>query len=514
MTSRIRTVLVVLMVAGVTMAGCSSPSSHNGSAPSGGHAGARPNNPVAPAAPSPWATPMPLPSGSAGYGGEGFAAEVDPAVNPLSTFAMDVDTASYGYARNLIRQGQRPAPENVRPEEFVNAFREDYPQPAGNGFTVSVDGARLPGTQHPRRAGDVRLLRIGLQTRAEDRAERPDAALTFVIDVSGSMGDPGKLDLVQQALHTLIDQLRPGDSVGIVTFTEEARVLRPMTRVERRADLHAAVNELSAGGSTNLEAGLVTGYRVAREGFRAGATNRVILLSDGLANVGDTVAAPILAQVREQAGKQIALLGVGVGTDYGDQLMEQLADRGDGFVVYVSEPAQARKVFVEQLPATLSVRALDAKVQVTFDPQTVAGYRLIGYDDRALPNSSFRNDRVDGGEVGPGHSVTALYTVRLRDGAAGPVAHAGIRWQDPRSREAQEAGTVVSVADLGRPFDEAAPRLQVCYAAAYLAEVLRRSPYGAEVRLGDLARIADRAAGRTDDQDVRDLADLIRRAGD
>jgi Ca-activated chloride channel family protein len=252
---------------------------------------------------------------------------------------------------------------------------------------------------------------------------------------------------------------------------------------------------------------------VARDGFRPGATNRVVILSDGLANVGDTEANPILAQVREAAAKQITLLGVGVGNDYGDTLMEQLADKGDGYVVYISELTQAQKVFVEQLPAALAIRALDAKVQVTFDPRTVAGYRLIGYDDRVLAASAFRNDRVDGGEVGPGHSVTALYTVRLRGGASGFVAHTQIRWQDPQTREPHEASAAISVADLNGSFDAAAPRLRVCYTAAYFAETLRHSPYGTEVRLSDLATIAKRAAGQTDDPDVADLADIIRRAG-
>jgi len=494
----VRTTVVVLLV--VALAGCSSSSKTSSSANRGAPAGV-PGHP-----------PTPTPYGSHGDNRDGFASEVDPANDPQSTFAMDVDTASYGYARNLIKQGQRPVPQDVRPEEFVNAFREDYPQPAGNGFTVSLDGTRLPGTHHAQPSGDVRLLRVGLQTRAEDRTTRPDAALTFVIDVSGSMGDPGKLDMVKGALHTLVDQLRPNDSVAIVTFSDEARVLRPMTRVAQRADLHAAVDRLTIEGSTNLEAGLVEGYRVAREGFRAGLTNRVILLSDGLANVGDTAASPILTQVREAASKQITLLGVGVGNDYGDSLMEQLADQGDGYVVYLSEPAQARKVFVEQLPAALSVRAMDAKVQVTFDPQTVARYRLVGYDDRRIADSSFRNDHVDGGEVGPGHSVTALYTVRLREGARGHVAQAQIRWHDPGTREAHEAGATVTVADLGGSFADAAPRLQVCYAAAWFAEALRHSPYGTEVGLGDLAQIAARAAGRTDDADVADLAEVIRRA--
>jgi Ca-activated chloride channel family protein len=496
-----RTVLALLTVGCAVLSGCSA----------GVSSGARQGAPnVAPAGPG-WA---PTPHGDAGNGRDGFATEVDPATDPQSTFAMDVDTASYGYARNLINQGQRPDPRTIRPEEFVNAFREDYPQPGGDGFTVTLDGTRLPTTHQPRSDGDVRLLRVGLQTRVEDRTERPDAALTLVIDVSGSMADPGKLDMVQQALHTLMDQLRPTDSVAIVTFSDDARVVRPMTRGARRADLHAAVNELSVRNSTNLEAGLVMGYQVAREGFRAGSTNRVILLSDGLANVGDTAAAPILARVREAADKQITLLGVGVGNDYGDTLMEQLADHGDGYVVYVSELAQARKVFVEQLPAALAVRALDAKVQVTFYPHTVAGYRLIGYDDRLLAASAFRNDRVDGGEVGPGHSVTALYTVRLRPGAAGQVAQARIRWQDPVTRQPHEAADPVSVTDLAGSFSTAAPRLRVCYVAAYFAEALRHSPYGSEIRLGDLAQIASRAADQTEDADVTDLAALIRRAGD
>jgi Ca-activated chloride channel family protein len=503
MTSRPtgRTVLVLLTAACAALSGCAAANrgaSHTAPNAAPGHLGAG----------------APTPTGTSGYGQDGFATEVDPAVDPRSTFAMDVDTASYGYARNLINQGQRPDPRNIRPEEFVNSFREDYPQPGGNGFTVGLDGTRLPGTHHPRSDGDVRLVRVGLQTRAEDRTGRPDAALTLVIDVSGSMGDPGKLDMVKQALHTLVDQLRPTDSVAIVTFSDDARVVRPMTRVAQRGDLHAAVDELNVQSSTNLEAGLVTGYRVAREGFRAGSTNRVILLSDGLANVGDTAAAPILTQVREAASKQITLLGVGVGNDYGDALMEQLADRGDGYVVYLSELAQARKVFVEQLPAALTIRALDAKVQVTFDAHTVAGYRLIGYDDRLLADSSFRNDRVDGGEVGPGHSVTALYTVRLRPGASGTVAQALIRWQDPAGKQPHEASDTVTVSDLGGSFTAAPPRLRVCYAAAYFAEALRHSPYGSEVHLGDLAQIASRAADQIEDAEVTDLAAVIRRAGD
>jgi Ca-activated chloride channel family protein len=472
---------------------------------------------------SPAGRPGPLPTVGGGPGAAGSAGvdgsvadrsvaggEVSAERQPLSTFAVDIDTASYGYARRQLTAGQRPDPASVRPEEFVNAFRQEYRQPDGNGFTVQVDGSRWPTTQ-----GALRLMRVGLQTRAENAASRADAALTFVVDVSGSMSEPGKLDLVRDALATLVDQLRATDSVAIVAYDDKATVLREMTPVRDRAALQAAVKRLEPGGSTNLEDGLVTGYDVARRGFRDGATNRVILLSDGLANVGNTRAEPIVAKVREAAAKRIALLGVGVGSDYGDALMERLADTGDGFVVYVSTPTQAREVFVEQLPATLAVRALDAKVQVRFEPAVVASYRLVGYDNRALNPSAFRNDRVDGGEVGPGHSVTALYVVRLHADAAGGggrVAEARIRWLDPVTREPTEQAATVSVGGLATGFEAAAPRLRLCYAAAYFAEVLRRSPHAGEVRLTDLAQIADEVAARTDDREITELATLIRRA--
>ncbi len=430
--------------------------------------------------------------------------------DPRSTFAVDIDTASYGYARRQILDGRRPDPSLVRPEEFVNAFDQDYAEPEGDGFAVRVDGSRLPAAHET--GGDVRVMRVGLQTRGESETARPDATLTFVVDVSGSMGEPGRLDLVKDALHTLVERLRPTDAVAVVAFSSEARVVREMTRVADAERLHSAVDALHTEESTNLAAGLRLGYRVARDGFRPETSNRVVVLSDGLANTGSTDADEILSRVREEAAKEIALLGVGVGSEYGDKLMEQLADGGDGFVVYVSELEQARDVFVRRLPSTLAVRALDAKVQVTFAPSTVASYRLIGYENRAVADEQFRDDTVDGGEVGPGHSVTALYAVRLAEGArsTAEAARVDVRWLDPANREPDEAYASVRVSDLDGAFEAAQPRFWVAYTAAYLAEDLRGEAH--EVALTDLARIAGRAAERTDDPAVRELADLVDRA--
>jgi Ca-activated chloride channel family protein len=453
-------------------------------------------------------------SGTSGLGpraGDIPGGETDAGRQPQSTFALDVDTASYGYALRQLKDGRWPDPSTLRAEEFVNSFDMGYPQPSGNGFGVHVDGAAMPTTHHADDAPTLRLLRVGLQTRGEDSETRKDAALTFVIDTSGSMAEPGRLDLVQDALHYLVRQLRPSDSVALVTFNDRARIGIGMTSVRELEDLDSAINKLTPGGSTNLEAGLITGYQVARDGFRSGSTNRVILLSDGLANVGNTEADPILRRVRAEADKEISLLGVGVGSDYGDSLMERLADKGDGYVLYVADRAQARDAFVRQLPSNITLRALDAKAQVTFDEANVDAYRLVGYDDRRLSASAFRNDRIDGGEVGAGHAVTALYIVRLRPGTPSDahVADVDVRWQDPVSRAPSEVSDQVTAGDLAGRFSAGDPHLRLAYAAAFFAEALKSTRYGAEVRLPELQAIASDANEELRDPKVDELVAAI-----
>lgn len=449
--------------------------------------------------------------------GGDFAPEPD----YLSTFALDVDTASYGYALRTLGEGRLPDPGTVRPEEFVNSFRQDYPRPEGDGFSVTVDGAAAPGADD-----DWSLVRVGLATRQADHAgQRPPAALTFVIDISGSMAERGRLDLVKESLGILTDELRGDDSIALVTFSATAETRLPMTRVgDNRSRIHDVIEELEPAASTNLGAGVENGYAEAVDGLRSGATNRVVLLSDALANTGDTQADAILERIAEARTEHgVTLFGVGVGSDYGDALMEQLADRGDGHTTYVSDREQARKVFVDQLPMNVELRARDGKAQVAFDREAVERFRLIGYENRAVADEDFRDDRVDGGEVGPGHTVTALYAVKLRPGASGAVAKATVRWLDPETRAPRErSGSVGAKAVDSRLWGDAKPRLQVTAVAAYFAEALRgesadgdRASYGALPGAPDLAELEARArtlAASTEDESVKDLAEAIGQA--
>ncbi|MFD9000426.1 von Willebrand factor type A domain-containing protein [Streptomyces sp. NPDC059582] len=462
--------------------------------------------------------PAPAPAQSQGGGEQGRddgsdsdeSRDFAPAPDYLSTFALDVDTASYGYARRSLADGRRPDPSTIRPEEFVNSFRQDYERPDGNGFSVTVDGARTD-------QDGWSLVRVGLATRsAGDTAERPPAALTFVIDVSGSMDEPGRLDLAQESLGVMTDELRDDDSVAIVTFSDEARPVLPMTRLGgHRGRVHRAVDGLEALESTNLGAGLRTGYATAVEGLREGATNRVVLISDALANEGDTDPDSILERIstaRREHG--ITLFGVGVGSDYGDALMERLADKGDGHTVYVSDEDEARKVFRDQLPRNIDLTARDAKAQVAFDPHTVARFRLVGYDDRRVADEDFRDDRVDGGEVGPGHTVTALYAVRTRPGADGHLATATVRWLDPETRAPHEESGRLETGSLGRSVWSAGPRFQVTAVAAYFADALRAgddrwSSLPGAPSLDELARRSARLASITEDDDVAQLGTAI-----
>ncbi|MGZ2356238.1 von Willebrand factor type A domain-containing protein [Streptomyces sp. 372A] len=491
----------LLLAAGVLLTGCSGADSGDGKATSDQRRAG---------APAPAYTGGGTDGAKNDDGGADRLKETAPP-DYLSTFALDVDTASYGYARRTLADGRLPGPATVRPEEFVNSFRQGYHRPEGNGFSVSVDGARAAGEED-----GWSLVRVGLATKsAPTTGERPPAALTFVVDVSGSMNSPDRLGLVRTSLGILTDELRDDDSISLVTFSDEAETVLPMTRLAgHRSKIRDAVDSLEPAASTNVGAGIERGYEEAVEGRRKGVNNRVVLLSDALANTGDTKADDILERIdsaRREYG--ITLFGVGVGSDYGDAFMEQLTNKGDGHTTYIADEEQARKVFVDQLPAHLELTARDAKAQVAFDRGNVEKFRLIGYEDRKVADEDFRDDTVDGGEVGPGHTVTALYAVRLRDGASGHVATATVRWLDPKTREPHEkTGSVATGAITGKLWDGRSTRLQVTAVAAYFAENLRGTGLPGAPGLGELADRAEKLATTTEDVSVTKLADAITRA--
>ena len=405
---------------------------------------------------------------------------IDTEDDHFSTFGMDVDTASYSVARRYLRDGHLPPPEAVRVEEFVNAFDYNYDPPSHEAFSLHIEGA-------PSKFGEgkrLQLLRIGIQGRVVPTENRKDAILTFVIDVSGSMAMENRLGLVKRALTLLVEQLRPGDEVGIVIYGSRAKVLLPHTGVEGREEIIATINSLAPEGSTNAAEGLRMGYDLALKNARFGSINRVILCSDGVANVGKTGPDAILRTVRAHVDEGITLTTVGFGMgNFNDILMEQLANKGNGSYAYVDNLNEARRIFVENLTGTLQVIARDAKVQVEFNPQVVSRFRLLGYENRRLDHEDFRDDDADGGEIGSGHSVTALYEIKLHEGALGQLATVFIRHEDPDTRQVTEISEDIFAAELAAAFEEASPEFQLAAAIAEFAEILRDSFWAQEGNL-------------------------------
>ena len=344
-------------------------------------------------------------------------------------------------------------------------------------------------------------------------ARRQDATLVFVVDVSGSMARENRIQLVKRALHLLLDQLGDGDRVGLVVYGSQGRVL-----LEPSGDLATvrhAVDGLSTGGSTNAEEGLVLAYDLARRHYRPEAINRLVLCSDGVANVGRTGPESILARIGREADEGIELTTVGFGMgNYNDVLMEQLADRGDGNYAYVDTLEEARRVFVENLTGTLQTIASDAKIQVEFDPRTVTRYRLLGYENRDVADHRFRDDTVDAGEIGAGHRVTALYEIKLAEDAPRrrALAEVRLRYRSRATGRVVEDSLEVRRSDLARSWRAASPSLRLAALAAELAEVLKRSYWARETSPADLRSRAGDLGELEGDSKVDELRRLVDRA--
>jgi Ca-activated chloride channel homolog len=431
----------------------------------------------------------------------------DAAKDRLSTFAADVDTASYTIARRKIMEGELPPAASVRVEEMVNYFHYTYPAPAaGSPFSVTTQLA--PSPFDPAR----RLLRVGVSTKTLSIAERKPANLVFLVDVSGSMDSPDKLDLAKRSLRILVDNLKDSDTVSVVTYAGDTRVVLPPTKLDRKRAIVDAIDGLSSGGGTAMGDGIALAYAQAEKGLRPNTVSRVIVLSDGDANVGRTSHEEILATIQSKVKEGVTLSTIGFGMgNYKDELMEQLADKGNGNNFYIDGVSQAKRVFQEQLGSTLEVVAKDVKLQVDFDATQVKRYRLIGYENRNIADEDFRNDRVDAGEIGAGHQVTALYELELaKTLGTDPLAAVRIRHKTPTGTTATEAEFPLDTADVFTRFADAPDDFQFAFAVAGFADVLRG---GADAKGWDLAALrafAVRTAGQSDER--KEFVKLVDRA--
>lgn len=457
---------------------------------------------------------------------------------PLSTFSIDVDKASYANVRRFLNSGTLPPVDAVRLEEMINYFSYDLPEPHGDDpFSVTTEVAQAPWN------ADHRLVRVGIQGKRLRDGRMPASNLVFLIDVSGSMDEPDKLPLVKASLRLLVERLHEDDRVSIVVYAGNAGLVLPCTPGTQKTRILNAIDDLEAGGSTAGGAGIQLAYSIARRNFITGGNNRVILATDGDFNVGPSSEGELdrLIESERRDGISLTVLGFGTG-NYADQRMESLADKGNGNYFYVDNLMEGRKVFGEELQGTLFTIAKDVKIQVEFNPAEVASYRLVGYEDRGLRDEDFNNDTVDAGELGAGHTVTALYEIipagsagasripavdplkyqpapRLSDAPRGELLTVKLRYQRPEGGASHLLTTVVR--DHDRDDGGMSDDLGFAAAVTEFGMLLRHSDYRGTSSAASVLEMA--RAHRGDDEDgyraefiqlVRTWAQLSRNQGE
>ncbi|WP_457796782.1 vWA domain-containing protein [Methylocystis sp. S23] len=430
---------------------------------------------------------------------------------PVSTFSIDVDTASYAFARRIINGGRLPPKDSVRIEEFINYFPYNYPQPesAEAPFKPTITVTPSPWSAHNK------LVHIALQGYALQSAQRPRANLVFLVDVSGSMSSEDKLPLVKNALRMLVDELKPEDTVALVTYASGSGVALGTTKIADKGKIVAAIDALGAGGSTAGAQGIQDAYRLAEESFDKAAVNRVILATDGDFNIGVTDQSELKGLIERKRDKGIflSILGVGQG-NYNDALMQALAQNGNGAAAYVDNLNEARKVLVEEASSTLFPIAKDVKIQVEWNPARVSEYRLIGYETRALRREDFNNDKVDAGDVGSGHRVTAIYEIapaggkklvddlrygrKIAETSAGAESELGflkLRYKLPKEDESRLISTPIGDAQSVEKLSAASEDVRFSIAVAAFGQLLKGAPYLGKYGYDDVAELAKGAKG-------------------
>jgi Ca-activated chloride channel family protein len=445
---------------------------------------------------------------------------------PVSTFSIDVDTASYSWVRASLNQNVLPQPDSVRTEEMVNYFPYDYALPARTDQPFSTNVSVMPSPWSPGR----KLVRIGIKGYSVHRATRPRANLVFLIDTSGSMQEPNKLPLVKQSLEMLLDELDPRDTVAIVTYAGYAGTALEPTPASQKGKIRAVIDSLGAGGSTAGAEGIRQAYNLAEANLDPNGVNRVILATDGDFNVGITNQEELKGYIERERGKGVFLsvLGFGMG-NYNDALMQTLAQNGNGTAAYIDTVNEARKTLVEEASSTLFTIAKDVKIQVEFNPAAVSEYRLIGYETRLLNRDDFNNDRVDAGDVGSGQSVTALYEVvpiggpratdDLRYGKpvaapvrSGELGFVKIRYKLPKSDTSRLISTPIDARSEVRDFAGAPQDARFAVAVAAFAELLRGGKHSGAFTYDDVLRIALAARGKDEFGYRNEFVQMVRAA--
>ncbi len=447
------------------------------------------------------------------------------AEHPLSTFSVDVDTGSYSNVRRILTQGRLPPADAVRAEELLNYFDYGYTQPTARETPFSISTEIAPAPWNPQR----HLLLIGLQGYRVAAEAIPAVNLVYLIDTSGSMQGADRIDLLKQGFTLMTRQLRPQDRVAIVTYSGSAGLVLASTPGDRKDEILDSLDRLRAGGSTNGGAGIQLAYAVARENFIPAGVNRVILASDGDFNVGTTGVEALKTLVADQrrSGVGLTVLGFG-GGNYNDHLAEQLANNGNGSYHYIDTLAEASRVLVDQLAATVLTIAEDVKIQIEFNPAMIEEYRLVGYENRVLRREDFNNDQVDAGEIGAGHSVTALYEIVLAGSAAAAndplryrqaiavvessdeLALLRLRYKLPGQSRSRLLEQVIEPSQVAT---RASDRLRFAAAVAGFADALRGGRHLGDWSLAEVAALAADSLGEDRDGYRAEFLDLVARAG-
>lgn len=408
---------------------------------------------------------------------------VDTKDEAVATFAIDVDRASYANVRRYLLDGVAPPPESVRIEEMLNYFTYSYPQPADDvPFSVTTEVAGCPWN------AANRLVRVGIQGRNLEQWKMAPNNLVFLLDVSGSMSPRNRLPLIQQAFRLLVQELRAEDRVAIVVYAGAAGLVLPSTSGADKSAILLAIDQLSAGGSTAGGAGIELAYAVAQQNFLRDGNNRVILATDGDFNVGISSMEDLQKLIEVKRESDVFLSVIGVGDIWYDDKMEMLADKGNGNYSYLDTIAEAEKVFRHELTGTLVTIAKDVKVQLDFDPHTVKSYRQIGYENRALAAKDFDDDTKDAGELGAGHSVTALFEIVPMSSSPARLATLRLRYKEPAGKSSKPL--LADVVDDGKSAYDASPDLQFAAAVAELGMLLRNSPHKGTATFDDVFRLA------------------------